>query len=75
MPVVANGFEARERPDERLPCQPKRTGSADPVPVELKREPEPSAPAPSDGISEAEEIEPEFTLTPDDDVQNLITRG
>jgi hypothetical protein len=75
MPVVANGFEPRERPDDELPYQPKRTGSADAVPVELKQEPGPSAPAPPDGISEVEEIEPEFTLTPDDDVQNLITRG
>jgi hypothetical protein len=75
MPVVANGFEARERPDNKLPYQPKRTGSADPVSVELKQEPEPSAPVSSDGISEVEEIEPEFTLTPDDDVQNLITHG
>jgi hypothetical protein len=75
MPVVANGFQARERPDDKLPYQPKRTGSVDPVPVELKQEPEPSAPAPPDGVSEVEEIEPEFALTPDDDVQNLITRG
>lgn len=75
MPVVANGFEARERPDDKLPYQPKRTGSADPVPVELKQEPEPSSPTTSDRISEVEEIEPEFTSTPDDDVQNLITRG
>ncbi len=75
MPVVASGFEARERPDDKLPYQPKRTGSVDPVPVELKQEPEPSAPSTSDEISEVEEIEPEFTLTPDDDVQNLITRG
>lgn len=75
MPVVASGFEARERPDDKLPYQPKRMGGAYPVPVELKQEPESSAPATSDGISEVEEIEPEFTLTPDDDVQNLITRG
>jgi hypothetical protein len=75
MPVVANGFEPRERPDDKLPYQPKRAGSADPVPMELKQEPEPSAPVTSDGISEVEEIEPEFALAPDDDVQNLITRG
>jgi type IV secretory pathway TraG/TraD family ATPase VirD4 len=75
MPVVANGFEPRERPDDKLPYQPKRTSSADPVPVELKHEPEPSAPDTSDGISEVEETEPEFALAPDDDVQNLITRG
>jgi hypothetical protein len=75
MPVVANGFEPRERPDDKLPYQPKRTGSADPVPVELKHEPEPAVPVSSDGITEVEQIKPEFTLTPDDDVQNLITHG
>ena len=75
MPVVTNGFEARERPDDKLPYQPKRTGSADPVQVELKQEPASSSTASSDGISEVEAIEPEFTLTPDDDVQNLITHG
>jgi hypothetical protein len=75
MPVVANGFEARERPDDKLPYQPKRTGGAEPVPVELKQEPEPAAPVSSDGITEAEQIEAEFTLTSDDDVQNLITHG
>jgi hypothetical protein len=72
MPVVANGFEARERPDDTLPYRPKRTSSVDPIPLELKQEPEPSVPTTSDEISE---VEPEFTLTPDDDVQNLITRG
>ena len=75
MPVVANGFEPRERPDDKLPYQPKRTGGAEPVPVELKQETEPSAPVTSGRIAEVEEIEPEFALAPDDDVQNLITRG
>lgn len=75
MPTVVNGYEARERPDDKLPYQPKRGGKTDPAPMELKQEPEPSAPVSPDGISEVEEIEPEFTLAPDDDVQNLITRG
>ena len=75
MPVVANGFEPRERPDDKLPYQPKRTGSTEPTPVELKQEPEPSVQAAPGGVSEVEEIEPEVTLAPDDDVQNLITRG
>jgi type IV secretory pathway TraG/TraD family ATPase VirD4 len=75
MPVVANGFEARERPDDKLPYQPKRTGSADPVPVELKQEPEPSTPNASDEISEIEQIKPEVAVIPDDEVQNLITHG
>ncbi len=75
MPILANGFEARERPDDKLPYQPKRTDSAVPVPVELKQEPEPSDPKTSDGIAEVEEIERGVAMTPDDDVQNLITRG
>lgn len=75
MPVVANGFEARERPEDKLPYQPKRPISALPEPVELKQEPEPSAPVATDGIAEAEAIEPEQLLFPDDDTQNLITHG
>jgi len=63
---VANGFEPRERPDDKLPYQPKWTGSAEPVPVELKQEPEASVPETSDGIAEVEEIEPEVAVTPDD---------
>ena len=75
MPVVANGFEARERPEDKLPYQPKRSISAPPEPAELKREPEPSTPVATDGIAEAEAIEPEQLLFPDDDTQNLITHG
>jgi hypothetical protein len=75
MPIVANGFEARERPEDKLPYQPKRSPSTVPEPVELKQEPEPSAPSTSDGIAEVEEIEPERSFFPDDDVQNLITHG
>ena len=75
MPVVANGFEARERPEDKLPYQPKRPLSAPLDPVELKHEPEPSTPVTTDGIAESEAIEPEQMLFPDDDVQNLITHG
>ena len=75
MPVVANGFEPRDRPDDKLPYQPKRTGNAHPVATELRKEPESPAPVTADGISKVEKIDPEFALAPDDDVQNLITRG
>jgi type IV secretory pathway TraG/TraD family ATPase VirD4 len=75
MPVVAEGFDPRERPDDKLPYLPKRAGRTEPVPVELKQEPEASASETSDGIGEVEEIEPEIALSPDEDVQNLITRG
>lgn len=75
MPVVAEGFEPRERPDDKLPYQPKRPADVEPMPVELKQEPEPSVSESSDGIAEVEEIEPEVAVVPDEDVQNLITRG
>lgn len=75
MPVVANGFEARERPEDTLPYQPKRPITVAPEPVELKQEPEPTTSVATDGISEAEAIEPEQLLFPDDDTQSLITHG
>jgi hypothetical protein len=75
MPVVTNGFEPRDRPDDKLPYQPKKTGSADPVATELRQEPESPAPVTANGISKVEEIDPELALAHDDDVQNLITRG
>ena len=75
MPVVANGFEPRERPEDKLPYQPKRSTNPRPEPVELKQEPVPSASVTTDGIAEAESIEPEQMLFPDDDTQSLITHG
>jgi type IV secretory pathway TraG/TraD family ATPase VirD4 len=76
MPVVAKGFEPRERPEEKLPYQSKRTGAVEPTQAELKQEPESSAPSTTDGIAEVEQIEPEeVAIVSDEDVQNLITRG
>jgi hypothetical protein len=75
MPVVANGFEPRERPEDKLPYQPKRPLTEPSEPVELKQDPEPLTPVTSDGIAESEAIESEQMLFPDDDVQNLITHG
>lgn len=76
MPIVAKGFEPRERPDEKLPYLPKRTGGVEPTQAELKQNPEPSAPSTTDGIAEVEQIEPdEVAIAPDKGVQNLITRG
>lgn len=75
MPVVAKGFEPRERPEEKLPYQSKRSAGSDPTQAELKHEPETSASATTDGISEVEQIEPEEVVIAPDDVQNLITRG
>jgi type IV secretory pathway TraG/TraD family ATPase VirD4 len=75
MPVVAKGFEPRERPDEKLPYQPKRASEAGPAKVELKQEPEISVPSTSGGIAEVAQIEPEIAIAPDEDVRNLIMRG
>jgi hypothetical protein len=76
MPVVANGFELRERPDDKLPYDPKRMQTPAASPVELKQEPEAATPAPSDGIATVEQIEPEPAITPDaEDTQSLILRG
>lgn len=76
MPVVAKGFEQRERPEEKLPYQSRRSVGSEPTQAELKQEPDPSAPSTTDGIAEVEHIEPEeVAIAPDEDVQNLITRG
>jgi type IV secretory pathway TraG/TraD family ATPase VirD4 len=76
MPVVANGFELRERPDDKLPYDPKRVRAVDTPPVELKQEPEATASAPTDGLATVEQIEPEPAIAPDtDERQDLILRG
>src|SRR5580698_1352099 len=49
MPEIAKPFELRERPDDKLPYDPKniRGGRPEAFPVELKQEPEASAPPPN----------------------------
>lgn len=76
MPVIANGFELRERPDDKLPYDPQRVRSPEASTAELRQVPEASAPAQTDGITRVERIEPEPAIAPDaDDTQNLILRG
>jgi hypothetical protein len=76
MPVVANGFDLRERSDDKLPYDPKRVRAVEASPMELKHEPEAAAPAPTDGIATVEQIEPEPAIAPDtDERQDLILRG
>ena len=75
MPVVANGFEPRERVDDKLPYDPKRVRTAEPSPVELRQVPEPSVLTQADGIAAVEQIEPEAAIAPDADDTNLILRG
>jgi hypothetical protein len=76
MPVVASGFELRERPDDGLPYDPKRLRPAEESPAELRQIPEDTAPTQTDGIAAVEQIESEPAISPDaEDTQNLILRG
>jgi type IV secretory pathway TraG/TraD family ATPase VirD4 len=76
MPAVANGFELRERQDDKLPYDPKRMQATEADPAELKQEPEAPVPTQTNGIAAVEQIEPEPAITPDtDDLQDLILRG
>jgi len=76
MPVVASGFELRERPDDKLPYDPKGLRRAEASPEELRQMPKASVPTQTDGLAAVEQIEPHPTISPDtEDRQNLILRG
>jgi hypothetical protein len=76
MPVVASGFELRERPDDKLPYDPKQLRSVEASQAGLRQVPETSVPIQTDGIAAVEQIEPEPAISADtEDTQNLILRG
>jgi hypothetical protein len=76
MPVVANGFELRELPDDKLPYDPQRMRAPEASLAELRQVPKGPAPTQADGIAAVEQIDPEPAIAPDvDDTQNLILRG
>lgn len=76
MPVVAGGFELRERPDDKLPYDPKRTESTEASPAELRQTPETSAPRRLSGIAMVERVASEPAIPSDgDDKQTLNLRG
>jgi type IV secretory pathway TraG/TraD family ATPase VirD4 len=78
MPEIANGFELRERPQDKLPYDPEkmRRASAEVSPAELKQEPVAPAPAQADAQVAAHQIEAEPAIVPaTDDQQSLIIRG
>jgi hypothetical protein len=75
MPVVAKDFELRERPDDKLPFDPKKEKPGT-TSAELKQTPKVSVPVVADRIQTAERSEPESAIAPDaNDTQNLILRG
>ena len=75
MPGIAEGFERRERPDDKLPYDPVPVNDAEPN-TELKQVPEDTPTSQPNTLPVVQQIEPEPTITPDtDDQQNLILRG
>jgi hypothetical protein len=75
MPEVAEGFERRDRPDDRLPYDPSRVRGGEPN-TELKKVPETSASSQPNTLPVVQQIGPEPTVAPDtDDHENLILRG
>jgi hypothetical protein len=76
MPEIAKGFELRERPDDKLPYDPKKMRETEASPAELKQAPEVSVPTQADELATAHQVEPETAIVPDaDEQQNLILRG
>ncbi len=74
MPEIAKPFELRERPDDKLPYDPKAVrGSGQ----ELQQVPETSAPSPEPNeLTTSEAIQPELSIVPDaHEEQNVITHG
>ena len=75
MPTVAEGFERRERHDDKLPYDPARVRGDEPNP-ELKQAPEDTPSSQPNTLPVAQQIEPEPAVAPEiDEQQNLITRG
>jgi hypothetical protein len=79
MPEIAKPFELRERPDDKLPYDPKNISSGRPEAssAELKQEQEPSAPphTPNEPAT-SKAAQPELSLTADvHEEQNVITHG
>jgi type IV secretory pathway TraG/TraD family ATPase VirD4 len=76
MPEIAKGFELRERPDDKLPYDPKKMRETEASPAKLKQAPEVSVPTQADELATAHQVEPETAIVPDaDEQQNLILRG
>ena len=76
MPEIAKGFELRERPDDKLPYDPKKMRGTGASPMELRQEPQATVPTQADDLASAHQIEPQTAIVADaDEQQNLILRG
>lgn len=76
IPVVASGFEIRERPTDRLPYDPKQMRATGASSAELHQAPHPSEPAQVNETATIKEAGPEPAIAPDaDGTKTLILRG
>src|SRR5580704_17205405 len=78
LPEVTRGFELRDRPDDKLPYDPKnlRDGKVEAYSDELKQEPEASAPPQPEERPKTQEVQQEAAVAVDSNgQQNLILRG
>jgi hypothetical protein len=75
MPEIAKPFELRDRPDDKLPYDPKNKNRKTPeaAPAELKQEPEASAPLPPNEPPNTQEIQPEAIASDDASEQQSLT--
>ena len=74
MPEIAKPFELRERPDDKLPYEPKAIRGGN---QELQQVPEVSAPSPEPNETATSKlIQPELSVVPDaHEEHNVITHG
>ncbi|HTV06231.1 MAG TPA: type IV secretion system DNA-binding domain-containing protein [Acidobacteriaceae bacterium] len=78
MPEIAKPFELRERPDDKLPYDPKniRGGRPEASPAELAQEPEAAAPPPENTtVAPAQELQPEPVTVTETEQQSLTFKG
>jgi hypothetical protein len=75
MPEIAEGFEKRERADDKLPYDPGRVMGGEPD-AALKQAPEATPSAQPNTLPFVQQIEPEPVITPEmNEPQNIIMRG
>jgi type IV secretory pathway TraG/TraD family ATPase VirD4 len=78
LPEVTKGFELRDRPDDKLPYDPKnlRGGKVEASSDELKQEPEASVPPQPKERPKTQEVQQDAAVAVDSNgQQNLILRG
>jgi hypothetical protein len=72
---IAKSFELRERPDDKLPYDPKAVRGSGQELQQVPEAPAPPSPEPNEPAT-SEVIQPELSVVPDaNEEQNVITHG